>query len=177
MATIGRMLLGLAVTAAIGVGIWGLAAPRGAHQPLPAAVGEAVSVPGGLIRVVRVQDVEYKMLPMTGPGMNMSAAHGGMPKIPKGYRRVAVEVLLYADSSSLEFRAPDFRVGRGDRKGVGPVGGFRREAVPAGVAVSQSLEFQVPETARELVLDVRGAERPILLGVPAGSRGHQHHDH
>jgi hypothetical protein len=172
MRAAGRLSLALAVTAAIGVGIWGLAAPRGAHQPLPAAIGDSVAVPGGLVRIVRVQDVEYKLLPMTGPGMNMSAAHGGMPKIPKGYRRVAVEVLLYADASSLEFRARDFRV-----KDVGPVGGFGRAIVPGGIAVSRSLEFQVPEAAKDLALSVGGAERSILLSVaPPGSNA-QKHDH
>lgn len=172
MAILGRLILALAVAAAMGVGIWGLTASRGADGPRPAAVGYAVAIPGGLVRVVRVQDVNYTMLPMTGPGMNMSAAHGGMLKIPKGYRRLAVEVLLYADESPLEFRARDFRVGS-----VGPLSGVGRTVVPPGVAVSRSLEFQVPEAAKELTMAVRDARRPILLALPSvrpGKSGHSH---
>jgi hypothetical protein len=167
MATTGRLILALAVTAAVGVGIWGLAASRGAGQPRPAAIGDKVRIPGGLVRVVRAQDVEYKLLPMTGPGMNMATSHGGMPKIPKGYRRIAVEMLLYADADSLEFRAPDFRVGREGLEGSAPLDGFGRTVVPAGIALSRTLEFQVPQDAKGLALTLRGAGRPILLTVPA----------
>jgi hypothetical protein len=171
----GRLLIALAVAGTIAVGIWGLAAPRGAHRPVPAAIGDTVRVPGGLIRVVRVNDVSYDMLPMTGPGMNMSAAHGGMPKISDGYRRFSVELLLYADpGSSLQFRSRDFRVGRSGLKGSPPVVGFGRTVVKGGVAVSRSLEYQVPEASKGLALSVPGADRAVLLAVPAGA-GHHHH--
>lgn len=172
----------LVVAAVIAVGIWGVSAPRGEHDPT-AAVGENVSIPGGVARVDLVRQESMKKMAMSGPGMAMpmtSAPGTSLPDPPKGFSRVSVDLTLAATSRlPLRFGRGGFRVGTFGTAGAPAVGiDVGPAVVPPGMAATRSVSFDVPDNARDLVLTVQGSHRPIRLGIGAlASHTAAAHDH
>jgi len=168
------------VSAVLVAGWWGITADRGSHEEQSAAIGEAVAIPGGLVRVDRATYEASMSMATSGPGMSMpmsSAPGTALPEPKKGYRRLNVDVTLYAKSpAGLRFRPESFRVGAPGGKASGLVGIDRGPSrLPGGTALSRNLAFDVPSSARNVVLTVAGAEKPIQLVLgPAPSGGHGH---
>jgi hypothetical protein len=173
-------VLSLAVAAVLGAGVWGLSVSRGGRGGEPAAVGDAVAVSGGTLRVLRVADQAIDTsMPMSGPGMSMSTPGAALPDTPAGFRRVAIELLLAADEgAAIRLESRDFRVTT-TRSGVlAPIAERSRTTfVAPGTAVSRSLVFQVPAESKTLTLSVRDGERPIVLNLRAGRRERPGHSH
>ena len=174
------ILLVLVTVLAAAAGVWGVLAPRTGHEPrTPAAVGQAVEVPGGLLRVERV--IAEHMAPMNNAkfakaGMNMSGM--GMDMAPPGFRRFTVQVAFAGQArDGMRYTAEKFKV---SGPGVNPPSGPLRHkliegALAPGSMASGSLLFQVPENARDLILAYEGGKQPVALGVPAGeSNDHSH---
>jgi hypothetical protein len=173
----------LVLAAVIGLGAWGVTAPRGEHDQT-AAVGENVSIPGGLARVDVVREESMGKMAMSGPGMSMpmtSAPGTAVPDPPKGFHRVSVDLTLVATSGlGLRFSRSAFRVGPFGTEGAPAVGiDTGPSVVPPGLAASRSVSFDVPDKAQDLVLTVQGSHRPIRLGIgAAATHTHDHsHDH
>lgn len=179
-ARVARGTLALAVVATLGIGVWATIAPQIGVDPIVSArLGEPVAVSGGFLRVDRI--TPESMAPMNadkfaGSGMSMSGM--GMDMAPKGYRRFTAEVTLVGQASNgLPFSAEQFQL---VAPGLAPVGPHRSNlpagVVPRGSAVSGTLVFQVPETARELALRFGDARQMIALDLGASPEhgGHAH---
>ncbi len=161
------------VLACVGAaGWWGLST----RQELAglATIGEAVEVPGGLMRVDGVRP-EVMVHQMTG-GMPMSM----MPDpVPDGFARFSVDVTLIAtEPGGVEFEPDRFRVGG---EGVPATPPHRppvaAATVPEHEMMSVSLLFQAPVGADDLWLSYRGAPRSVLLEGDLGHGDHGEHDH
>ena len=170
-----RLLLGLLTVGLLAGSGWGVLS-YGAPQRLPASEGEAVEVPGGLLRVERA--VGEKMAPMQNgkfkdQGMNMSAA--GMDMAPKGYRRFAVQVALAADAEELSYAPDDFRASAGGDEGSGPVRSQLGDGLVApGSEVAGTLVFQVPEGKEQALLSFKDGTRPVSVRLGQAEGEHEH---
>ena len=169
----GALIL-LVALAAVAAGGWGMLSSLAA-EAAPARIGEAVEVPGGLLRVDAVTP-EY-MAPMqsdkfAASGMSMSAM--GMDMAPEGKRRIAVDVSLAAEKSGLPYSPERFRIAGEGMEETGPIRDqLGAGAVPLVSAISGTLIFQVPEDAKEL--ELRFADgRPVALDLPAAEEGDDH---
>jgi hypothetical protein len=170
----------------VAVGFWAVHTPGAAqlhdHPAGPAAVGQDVRVKDALVRVERAADEEIGAMPMpmSGPGMTEHGSGGKMPMVPKGMRRVGVELTVHAPRSShgIALRERDFSVAAARLAPTPPVADdSTRGFVPAGTSLTSTLAFNVPRSARAVQLRVRGAERPISLTLapaPAQTGGHHH---
>lgn len=161
--TLGRVLLLLAVVAALAVGAWGLLS----STATPARLGEAAGVSGGTLRVEKVTPEHMAAMQsdkFAASGMSMSST--GMDMAPKGQRRFTVDVTLSAGSGDLSYTAEQFRLSGEGLEATGPI---RQEledgSVPAGSSVSGNLVFQAPEGARGLMLSFDGGQ-PVALDLP-----------
>lgn len=173
-ARVASAALVLGVAASLAVGGWGVFSSLGAGVA-PARVGEAVEVPGGLVRVDRVAPEHMAQMQadkFAASGMNMSSM--GMDMAPEGQRRFTVDVALAAEGGDLGFFAEEFRITGKDMKETGPIrDGLEGKTVPAGGVVSGSLVFQVPEKASGIELSFDGG-RPVALNLPAAKAGEGH---
>lgn len=164
---VGTLLLVFAVLAALGAGGWGLFSSLASGAP-PARIGEAVEVTDGLVRVDRVTPENMAPMQMgkfAAGGMNMSST--GMDMAPKGQRRFAVDVSLVASGGSLEYSAEDFKVRGESFKETGPIRHqLASGTIANGDAISRVLIFQVPESAKNLMLNFDGG-RSVALDLPA----------
>lgn len=169
-------LLFVATLAAIAVGGWGLLASLASPAP-PAAVGEAVEVPGGgLLRVDGVTPehmAPMKMNKFGASGMSMQST--GMDMAPEGFRRFTVDVSLAArEGGSFSYSAKDFTLS-GER--VEETAPLRHQleagTLASGSATSGALVFQVPEEASNLMLSFGDGRQPVALDL-APDKGHSH---
>lgn len=174
----GGLLLALAVSATLLVGGWGVISSLAAGAP-PAQIGEAAEAPGGVVRVDRVTPEHMAPMQMKNfakKGMSMS---GMVPDMtPKGQRRFSVDVTLAAEESGgLSYSEDQFRITGEGVKETGPMRSkIGSGKIPAGSAISNTLVFQVPEKADNLVLSFDGGRRIALDLAPAkkGSSGGGH---
>ena len=155
-------------------GAWGLAERPLSDGP-PAGLGDDVAVDGGSLRVERVGDEQIGKMPMqmSGPGMTEPGSRGKEVHVPHGMRRIGIDIVVRApaggDGVRLEWS--DFGLTAGRGKPLAPVGDdMPRSFIPAGTMLAGNLAFNVPERARRLELRVRGAERPIALGLGVAPR-------
>jgi hypothetical protein len=182
----GRLLRGVACVAIVvlvaAAGAWGLEGTRVGRLPA-AAIGEDVVLGDGALRVERAGDEEIQAMPMpmSGPGMTEPGSAGKEVHIPKGMRRLGMDITVSAPaaSSGLRVHRGDFRVAVDGKDPVAPVGDdMTRALVPAGTSLSANLAFNVPTAARKVELRVRGAQRPISLTLgtppPSSHSGHGH---
>lgn len=161
--------LAAAVAIVVGVGVWGLSAPRGGEpERQQAAVGESLRVPGGL---VRVEEARNTSLTHRMPGMDFAGQQ------EPGKRRYAVTVTLVATGSQdIAVDPAEFLI---DGDGVSALVAFENDlgtrVVPRGTQLSFTLVYQVPEAAESLALTVPGAADRVALR-PGGSApaGPQH---
>lgn len=173
---VGGLLLTLAVVAAVVAGGWGVVSSLAAGAP-PARIGEAAEVPGGILRVDKVTPEHMAPMQMKNfakKGMSMS---GMVPDMtPKGQRRFNVDVTLAAEESGgLGYSEDQFRVAGEGVKETGPLRSkLGSGEIPAGSAISNTLVFQVPEKADNLVLSFDGGRR-IALDLPASKGGGMSH--
>jgi len=171
-------LLAVLTLAVLAAGGWGVISSLNTEAS-PARVGEAVGIPGGLLRVDQV--TSEHMAPMqskkfAASGMSMSSM--GMDMAPEGSRRFAVEVTLAAERGNLSYSPKDFRISAaGMKKEATPIrhqleGG----TIPVGSAVSGSLVFQVPEDVRALRLSFGdgGGQRVALDLDESATEGNGH---
>lgn len=170
---VGGLLLALAVVAAVVAGGWGVVSSL-AGAP-PARIGEAAEVPGGILRVDRVTPEHMAPMQMKNfakKGMSMS---GMVPDMtPKGQRRFNVDVTLAAEKGGLGYSEDQFRLTGEGVKETGPLRSkLGSGQIPAGSAISNTLVFQVPEKADNLVLSFDGGRR-IALDLPASKGGNSH---
>lgn len=178
-----RLVLAVAVAAIVAAGVWGTSAQRSEHHDHAAGVGTDVALAGGGgIRVDRVGDVDVGRMdmPMSGPGMALPAPRAAkMPEVPKGQRRVGVDLTIRAGATDdpVHFLARDVRlVASSSSAGIEPAAAdVLDEVLPPGTAFSTNLAYNVPKSARELELRFPGAEEPITLTLgPAPARAHHH---
>ena len=150
------------------------------HAATTAAIGQDVPLGDGIVRVERAGDEAIGQMPMamSGPGMTEHGSAGKMPMIPKGKRRVGVDITLHAPAGSngLPLRRNDFWVTAADAKPIKPAGAeLARSFVPSGTRLTSTFAFTVPRKQKRLQLHVRGAELPIELTLgKAPATGHHH---
>lgn len=175
-ARVGVVLLFLAVAATLAAGVWGVASSLGAEAE-PAGVGEPVAVSGGTFVVDRSAPEHMAPMKMGGfakQGMNMAMPQKGMDMPPEGMERFTVDVTLAAgEDGALGFSEEDFTL---QGEGMGEVAPHRSALgsgeVPAGSAVSGTMNFQVPEEAENLALSFDGGRAVALdAGTGGGSSG------
>jgi hypothetical protein len=179
--TLRRVLVAPAIVALIALaGAWGLASPPHIDGS-PAAVGEDVRLHGGILRADRFgdEDVGAMPMPMSGPGMTEHGSAGKEVHVPHGMRRVGIDIVVRAAAGGdgLRLRRSDFELTVGKDRPLEPVGDdMTRGFIPAGASLAGNLAFNVPVDARQLLLRIRGAERPISFSLGAAPpSSHSHH--
>ena len=178
--TAAEALLLVALVGVVAAGSWGIFVDRGESGSSEAAIGEVVKVPGGALRVDRATYEGSMAMPTSGPlavNMPMSSAPGtALPEPRKGYSRLDVDVTLHAQTSAgLRFRPASFLVEAPGGKLYTPIGADKGPSrLPGGTAVSRIVVFDVPSSARNLVLKARGAARPIRLSLEPPPKGGHH---
>ncbi len=166
------LVVAVPAAAVIAAGVWGLTAPRGGtdeHADAAAAVGAWVEAPGGFYRVDAVGDraLAHKMI-----GMDPDP-------VPKGFRRLGVDVTLAGESSAGLDVGPDrFAVVGAAMKPAGPIRARLDDGLLAqGSQISGSLVFEVPEKAADLQLRFEGGSHGVALPVgPSHAAGSAHDD-
>lgn len=154
------------------LGLWGIAADRGDDRAAsaPVAVGQPVGFPDGsmLVRtVIPWSSSEHTMAGMQVPD-----------PVPKGRRRVIVDVTLRADAGrSLAYRPEAFAVtadglGRTAPHWASP--GIPR--VAPGAQATVSVVFEVPASVAGLVLEIDGADGRVALEPAASATPPAHGD-
>lgn len=162
----------LATVAVLIAGVWGFSSSLAAG-PAPVRTGEAVEVPGGLMRVDKVTPEHMAPMQMdkfAKKGMNMS---GMVPDMtPKGFRRFSVDVTLVGqESGGLAYSVDRFRISGEGTKETKPLRGeFEPGTVPEGSVVSGTMIFQVPEDAKGLRMSFDGGT-PVALDLKPGKAG------
>jgi len=171
-----RALMIIGVQVVLIAGFWGLFVDRGGHDApaVPVAVRQIVDIPGGVMRVERVT-------PWTSGGHVMAGS--GLPQgdqVPKGQRRVLVDVTLLADSGSrLAYRPDAFAVTAPGLKATRPYSATPGlETIAPTAQATVTLVFQVPAKATGLVMSLEGADDPVLLeGTAAPAPAEHGSDH
>lgn len=191
-----RLLVLLTAAAALVVAAWwGLSLSRAELG----AVGEPVPLGGGTVTVEGVRAVADPMATMhrrtpgglpagarrdpskatTDPNGDAFANMGmaGMAQqsadpVPKGRRRLRVDLLLTAGDLGLRVRPSDVVVvdaaGNRTRARSSQLGGA---VVAPGMQLAATAQFDVPESATGLRVEVRGAERAVAVD-PGTRHGH-----
>ncbi|MFD1945804.1 hypothetical protein [Nocardioides aestuarii] len=157
----------------VGLGVWGLLAPRG-HDDHP-QVGELVAFGSGTFEVDAAYDVDLSA-PMSGPAMTMGAS-SGVPDIPDGYRWVTVDLTIATTSDDGYVLDPSrFRVDEAGGGGADPPIDVDdgADTLPPGTEISRSFTYQVPEDATLLELWAPGAEEPVMLPLGDAPAPHGH---
>lgn len=162
------VLLACAVLVTAGAGVWGGIQPReGGHghgEEHASRPTDSVPVPGGLLRVERVDNVglAHRM-----PGMDYDP-------VPAGYRRINIQVTLVARSEAGLRVTPESFELRGER--IAPHSPVRHQLRPTvlrqGSSVTGALTFQIPEKAEHLELGMRGGSGSVSITAPHGDTGH-----
>jgi hypothetical protein len=157
----------------------------GARASVAARPGEAIAVPGGLLRVDRVAPEHMAAMhagQFASAGMSMPPST--MDMAPEGYRRFSVDISFAGQSGAgVRYAAEQFQL---TGAGMAATGALRYSlgggVVPAGSVASGNLVFQVPNQASNFLLHFGGSTRPIALypepSEPAHSRNdsqEQHH--
>lgn len=173
------LLLALVTMAVLAAGGWGVISSLNAER-LPAGVGDAVGVPGGMLLVDKVTPERMASMQMgkfAQAGMSGMSSMG-MDMVPEGQRRFVVDVTLAAESADLSYSPDDFRVSGKGLKESGPI---RHQldagTLPAGGAISGSLVFQAPVEAKELTLSFGDKEQKIALNLDPAEEGDSHSSH
>jgi hypothetical protein len=154
------------------LGFWGIAAERGddGAAPAAAAVGQPIGVPDGTMLVRSV--IPWSASEHTMAGMQVP------DPVPKGRRRVIVDVTLRADAGrSLAYRPEAFAVtadglGRTAPHWASP--GVER--VVPGAQATVSVVFEVPASVAGLVLEMDGADGRVALEPAASAAPPAHGD-
>jgi Domain of unknown function (DUF4352) len=169
-------LLAVLTLAVLAAGGWGVISSLNTEAS-PARIGEAVGIPGGLLRVDQVTSEHMASMQnskFAASGMSMSSM--GMDMAPEGQQRFAVDVTLAAERGDLSYSPKDFRLTAAEmKKGATPIrsqldGG----TIPAGGAISGSLVFQVPEEASALMLAFGEGGQKVALDLEPASEGNGH---
>ena len=163
------------LVAVVGVGIWGLLAPREAGDHAHGSgEGDQVTFDGGTVSIQDVRDVDLS-LPMTGPGMQMGPT-SGVPDIPEGYRWVDLEVRVQTDADApYEIDPSVFVVAADHENAVGPVSVDEAgSTVPASGELTRSFFYEVPAETSELEFWAPGADEPIALLLGEAPEPHDH---
>lgn len=165
------VLLAVAALALVAGGLWAALAMSGADGAgAGRPAGDVLELEGGALAVTDVAPEVLQHGPAAMPGAMMP------DPVPDGFRRVVVDVVLTADSSSgLTYDAEQFRLGAA---GTTPVAaqreGLGAGVVPEGARLDGELVFVVPEAATELTLTAAGVEDGVVVRVPAAASGGGH---
>lgn len=169
-------LLEAMVVAIIAVALLGLALATQSLRPdaTPAHLGEVLTLDGADLVVQGVYPEH--MAPMHASGFaNTGMSMGGMlpDATPDGYRRFTIKVLLIGRSPGFPVSGELFSV---SGPGLAPIAPLRHQlgetVLGPGARLIGHLTFQVPTEADGLVLEVKGAARPLTLELPPAEDHH-----
>lgn len=163
--------LAAGVAIVLGVGIWGISAPRGEEQdPDLALLGQGLRVAGGIVRVDQARDTSVRHVMQ---GMDFADQQG------PGMVRYAVTVALSATGTKdIAVDPAAFLIEGEGVSGLAPFGDdLGADVVPAGTRLSFTLVYQIPEAAERLVLVVPGAEERVALTPGGATRAGSQHPH
>lgn len=134
---------------------------RGGHEA--AAVGDVIAIPGGEMRVDRVNYWRESQHMKGMPGMKIS------DPLPKGYRRFWVDVTLRASSApGIRYVPEAFTVSAGDIRAVPPhwaPDGL--STIVPGAQATVTLMYQVPKESGDVLLAL-GDSREVTIPGPNG---------
>lgn len=167
-----RTLVIIGVAVVLVAGYWGLFVDRGGLEASagPVAVGQVVAIPAGAMRVERVTPWTSGSHVMAGSGIPAG------DQVPKGKRRVLVEVTLLADKGSrLAYRPGAFAVTAPGLKATRPNWGTPGlETIAPTAQATVTLVFQVPAKTTGLVMSLQGADEAVRLEGTAAPAPAEH---
>lgn len=162
----GALVAGLGLTISAAFAVPALLASPAPAPTVEAVAGDVLVVPGGRVLIERVQSEHVAPMQIDKyrrSGMNMSAMVPDMT--PDGYRRFQVFVGFEGTGPRAQVFAADmFTVTGTDMNPVRPIRSILGDGILAdGELSTGNVTFQVPLSADEFVLHVRGADAAVAL--------------
>jgi hypothetical protein len=158
--------LALVAIAAVAAGVYGVRVDRGGDEA--ATVGEVIGMPGGEMRVDRVNYWRENQHMKGMPGMKIS------DPLPKGSRRFWIDVTMHATSGpGIRYAPNTFII---SAEGLAPAPPHWSPegltTIVPGAQATATFLYQVPEKQGDVVLTVAGSSDSVVIPGP----GSKHED-